>query len=66
MKILFSGKIYFISYLLILSSVGCSVLNEPGPEVIKLFFMLNSAEHEICPNKSKITNNFKLFLAKHS
>ena len=22
---------------------------QPGPEVIKLFFMLNSAEHEILP-----------------
>ena len=31
------------------------------------FFMLNSAEHEICPaSKSQITNNSKFFLAKHS
>ena len=37
----------------------------PGPKVIKLFFMLNSAEHEICQaNKSQITNNCKFFLAK--
>ena len=29
-----------------------------GPEVIKSFFMLNSAEHEICPaNKSQITGD---------
>ena len=29
-----------------------------GPEVIKLFFMLNSAEHEIChDNKSQISLN---------
>ena len=34
-----------------------------GPEVIKLFFVLNSAEHEICPaNKSQITNNCNFFL----
>ena len=38
-----------------------------GPDVIKLFFMLNSAEYEIVyANKSQITNNVKLFLAKHS
>ena len=36
-------------------------------EMIKLFFMLNSAENEICPaNKSQITNNCKFFFAKHS
>ena len=35
-----------------------------GPEVIKLFFVLNSAVHEICPaNKSQIINNGKCFLA---
>ena len=29
--------------------------------VYKTFFMLNTAEHEICPaNKSQITNNCKL------
>ena len=40
---------------------------QPGPEVIKLFFILNWAEYEICPaNKSQITNNCKLCLAKHS
>ena len=33
----------------------------------KTFFMLNSAEHEICPaNKSQMTQNCKNFLAKHS
>ena len=33
----------------------------------KTFFMLNSAEHEICPaNKSQITDNCKFFHAKHS
>ena len=33
-----------------------------GPKVIKLF-VLNSAEHEICPaNKSKKTNNCNYFL----
>ena len=37
-----------------------------GPEIIKLF-VLNSAEHEICPaNKSQITNNCKFFLVKHN
>ena len=36
----------------------------PGPEVI--FFMLNSAEHEVCPaNEFQIVNNCKFFLAKH-
>ena len=39
----------------------------PRPEVIKLFPVFNSAEHEICPaNKSQITNNCKFFLTKHS
>ena len=38
-----------------------------GPKVIKKFFMLNSAEHEICPaNKSQIINNCKFFLTKYS
>ena len=33
------------------------------PRGYKTFFMLNSAEHEICPaNKSKITNDCKFFL----
>ena len=37
------------------------------PRGYKTFFMLNSAEHEICPaNKSQITNNCKFYLAKHS
>ena len=32
----------------------------------KHFFVLNSAEHEICPaNKSQITNSCKFFLVKH-
>ena len=39
----------------------------PCPEVIKLFFMLNSAENEIRPaNKFPIINNIKFSLAKHS
>ena len=37
------------------------------PQGYNFFFMLNSTEHEICrANKSQITNNCKLFLAKHS
>ena len=37
------------------------------PRGHKTFFMLNSAEHEICPAyKSHITNNCKFYLAKHS
>ena len=33
----------------------------------KTFFMLNSAEHEICPaNISQITNNCKFFLARYA
>ena len=36
------------------------------PRDYKTFFMLNSAEHEVCPaNKSQITNNCIFFLAKH-
>ena len=36
----------------------------PWPRGYKTFFMLNSAEHEICPvNKSQITNNCKFFLS---
>ena len=43
---------------------GASTLWLPG---YKMFFMLNSAEHEICPaNKSQITNHCKFFLAKCS
>ena len=39
-------------------------LKRTGPDIIN--FMLNSAEHVICPaNKSQITNDFKSFLAKH-
>ena len=35
----------------------------PGPDVIKLFFMFNLAEHEIYPaTKSKITKNCNSFL----
>ena len=37
------------------------------PQGYKTFFMLNSAEHEICPaNKSQITNNWKFCFAKHN
>ena len=37
------------------------------PRGYKTFFMLNSTEHEIFhTNKSQITNNAKVFLAKHS
>ena len=33
------------------------------PQGYKTLFVLNSAEHEICPaNKSKITNNCNYFL----
>ena len=47
--------------------ISRSVKNVPCLEVIKLFSILNSTEHEICPaNKSQITNNCKFFLAKHS
>ena len=37
------------------------------PQGYKTFFMLDSAEHEICPaNKSQITINCKFFLAKQA
>ena len=39
----------------------------PGLEVIKLFFMLNSAEHEIClAYKSHISSKFKFYFTKHT
>ena len=39
--------------------------HKPGPEVIKLFFMLNSAEHELL-NAHKYENikNFSIFQAQ--
>ena len=41
-------------------------VSRTGPEGIKLFLMLTSAGHEICPAaKSQNTNNCKLFLAKN-
>ena len=37
------------------------------PRGYKTYFMLNSAEHELCSaNKSQIISNCKFFLAKHS
>ena len=37
------------------------------PQGYKTFFMLDSAEHEICPaNKTQITINCKFFLAKQA
>ena len=43
-----------------------SDMSEPRLRGYKTFFMLNSAEHEIChANKSQITNNCTFFLAKH-
>ena len=41
--------------------------SQSSPKVIKSFFMLNSAEHEISPaNKFQTTNKCKFFPAKHS
>ena len=40
----------------------------PGPEVIKLVFMLNLAGHEICPANMKLlttANSFLLNIAEH-
>ena len=37
----------------------------PGTEVIKLFFMLNSAEYEICPANKSLANYFSLKIAEH-
>ena len=38
-----------------------------GTRGYKHFFMLNSAEHELChANKSQITNSCKFYLSKHS
>ena len=48
-------------------SAKCRVMKHSWPRGYKPFFMLTSAEHEICPaNKSQITNMCKFFLAKHS
>ena len=45
----------------------CRIWHLIWPRGYKTFFMLNSAEHEICPaNKSQITDNCKFFLAKHT
>ena len=39
-------------------------LMRSGPEFIKLFFVLNSAEQDVCPaNKSQIINTCIFFLA---
>ena len=44
-----------------------SEIGQIRPRGYKTFFMLYSAEHEICTaDKSQITNNCKVFLAKHS
>ena len=49
----------------LLNMASCK--KQTGPRGYKTFFMLNSAEHEICPaNKSQITNNYIFFLAKCS
>ena len=42
--------------------------NCPGPEVIKLFSCITQLSMEFIfhANKSKITNNAKYYLAKHS
>ena len=57
--------IFFFQFLLVISNVH--VLGnknyEPGPEVTKLFFMLNSVEHEIL-NAHKYKNIKKFGLSK--
>ena len=43
----------------------CKMCGRSGPKVIKLFSMLNSAEHEFLPtNKKKITDKFSYFLVQ--
>ena len=38
-----------------------------APRLYIFFVMFNLAEHETCPaKKSQVTNNYKMFLAKHS
>ena len=52
---------------LLRSTYSICFCREIGTRGYKTFFMLNSAEHEICPaNKSQITDNCKFFGAKHS
>ena len=48
-------------------SLPCHLQKQPGPEVIKLFFMLNSAEHEILnARKYKNIKKFSFFQAQIS
>ena len=42
------------------------ILYLPRPRGYGILFMLNSSEHDICPNKSQFINNCKFFRAKHS
>ena len=40
---------------------------QSGPEIIKLLFILNSAEHEMYPaNKYQSADNFDIFPAEQS
>ena len=59
-------KVIFQAYVESEAVITC--IHTVLPWDYKTFFMLNSAEHEIfcLANKSKITNNCKFFLAKHS
>ena len=46
-------------------AVSCCFLLQIRPRGFKTFFMLNSAEHELCPaDKYQITKHCNFFLAK--
>ena len=55
------------SYGALLYKVYNTEVSKTWPQGYKIFFMLNSAVHEIFhTNKSQITNNAKFFLAKNN
>ena len=50
-----------------LTCISTHKIYQASTQGYKTFFMLYSAEHEIClANKSQITNNCIFFLAKHN
>ena len=51
---------------MVVISLACCICLYVG-RGYKTFFVLNSAEHELCPvDKSQITNNWKFCFSKHS
>ena len=64
---LYRTAVFSVSPMTSDSVIELPVASQNWPRGYKTFFMLNSAEHEICTaNRSQITNNCKFLLAKHS